>query len=178
MLSNCGAGKDSWKSLRSKGIKSVNRERNQPWIFIAKTDADAEAPIFWPSAMKRQLTGKDLDAWKDWGQEEKGVTVYEIVGWHHWLIGHEFKQTQRDTGGQESLACYSSWGHKESNMTWQLNNNNNIGKWGKCLKIMYVYIRQRTWFQTLWKSLINNTNQISKIYTKDWIDNLTKKMYK
>ena len=100
MLSNCGAGKDSWKSLRSKGIKSVNPERYQPWIFIAKTDADAdaEAPIFWPSAMKSQLSGKDLDAGKDWGQE-KGVTVYEIVGWHHWLIGHEFKQTPRDTGG-------------------------------------------------------------------------------
>ena len=84
--------------FNNKGIKSVNPERNQPWIFTAKTDADAEAPIFWLSAMKRPLTGKDLDAGKDWGQEEKGVTVYEIVGWHHWLIRHEFKQTQRDTG--------------------------------------------------------------------------------
>ena len=72
-----------------------------------------------------QLIGKDSDSRKDWRQEEKGVTEDEMVGWHHWLNGHEFEQTPGD-GGQRSLACYSPWGHKESDMTERLNNNKNV----------------------------------------------------
>ena len=101
--------------LDSKEIKSVNPKGNQPWIFIGRTDA--EVPILWPSDAKRWLIGKDSDAGKDWGQEEKGVTVDEMVRWHHWLNGHEFEQALGDSEGQGSLACCSPWGCKESNMT-------------------------------------------------------------
>ena len=77
-------------ALESKVIKPVNPKGNQPWIFIGRTDAEAEAPIFWPSDAKNQLIGKDPDAGKDWRQEEKGTTEDKIVGWHHRLNGHEF----------------------------------------------------------------------------------------
>ena len=99
--------------LDCKEIKPVNPKGNQPWIFSGRTDAEAEAPIFWPLGAKSQLTGKDPDAGKDWGQEEKGVTEVEIVGWHHWLNGHEFEQTLGDSEGQGSLTCCSSWACKE-----------------------------------------------------------------
>ena len=69
--------------LDSKEIKRVNSEGNQPWIVIGKTDAEAEAPILWPPDVKNWLTGKDPDAGKEWGQEEKGMTEDEMVGWHH-----------------------------------------------------------------------------------------------
>ena len=102
--------------LDYKEIKPVNSKGNQPWIFIGRTDAEAEAPILWPPDLKSWLTEKDPDAGKDWGQE-KGMTEDEIVGWHHQLTGHKFEQTARDSEGQGSLACCSLWGHKESDMT-------------------------------------------------------------
>ena len=86
---------------------------NQPWIFTGRTDAEAEAPVFWPPDVKSQLIGKDPDAEKDWGQEEKKVTEDEMVGWHRQLNGYEFEQTLGDSEGLESLACRSPWGHKE-----------------------------------------------------------------
>ena len=98
--------------LDSKEMKSVNPKGNQPWIFIGRTDAEAEAPILWPPDVKSQLIRKDPTAGKDWGQEEKGVTEDKIVGWHHWLNEHEFEQTPGDSEGQGSLACCSPWGHK------------------------------------------------------------------
>ena len=79
-------------SLDSMEIKSVNLKRNQPWIFIGRTDAEAEAPILWPPDRKNQLTGKDCDAGKDWGQEKRAIED-KMVGWHHWLSGQEFEQT-------------------------------------------------------------------------------------
>ena len=79
MLSNCDAREDSWKSLDCKEVKPVNPKGNQPWIFIRRTDAEAEAPIFWPPDAKNQLTGKDPDAGKDWRQEEKGKTEDEMI---------------------------------------------------------------------------------------------------
>ena len=103
--------------LDSKEIKPVNPEGNQPWIFIGRTDAEAEAPILWSPGVKSQLIGKDSDAGKDWGQDEKWVTGDEMVGWHHWLNGHEFEQTQGDSEGQGSLAFCSPLGHKELNTT-------------------------------------------------------------
>ena len=75
--------------LDSKEIKPVNLKGNQSWIFIGRTDAEAEAPILWPPDVKNWLTGKDPDAGKDWSQEEKGTTEDEMVGWHHQLNGHE-----------------------------------------------------------------------------------------
>ena len=71
-------------------IKPVNPKGNQPWIFTGRIDAEAEAPILWPPDAKNQLIGKDPDAGKDWGQEEKAVTEDKMVGWHHWLNGHGF----------------------------------------------------------------------------------------
>ena len=96
--------------LGSKEIKPVNRKGNQPWIFIGRTDAEAEAPIHWPPDVKNWLMGKDPDTGKDWGQEGKGMTEDEMVGWHHWLDGHEFEQAPRVGDGQECLACCSPWG--------------------------------------------------------------------
>ena len=88
-------------------------------------DAEAEAPILWPLDAKSWLIGKDPDAGKDWGQEQKGMTEDEMVGWHHWLVGHEFEQTLGD-GGRGSLALCSWWGCKESDTTEQLNNNKSL----------------------------------------------------
>ena len=96
---------------------SVNPKGNQPWILIARTDAEVEAPMLWPPDGKSQFTGKDPDAGKNWGQEEKGATEDEMVGWHHWLNGNEFEQTLGDSEGQGSLACCSLWGCKELDMT-------------------------------------------------------------
>ena len=81
--------------LDSKEIKQVNPKGKQPWIFTGRTDA--EAPILWPPDVKSQLTGKDPDAGKDWGQEEKGTTEDEMVGWHHQLNRHEFEQSPGDS---------------------------------------------------------------------------------
>ena len=105
--------------LDCKEIKPVNPKGNQSWIFIGRTDA--ETLIFWPPNAKNWLTGKDPDAGQDWRQEEKGTTQDEMVGWHHWLSGHEFEQAPRVGDGQGSPACCSSQGHNESDMTEQLN---------------------------------------------------------
>ena len=82
--------------LDSKEIQPVHPKGNQSWLFIGRTDAEAEAPILWPPDAKSRLIGKDTDAGKDWGQEEKGATEDEMGGWHHQLNGHEFEQTQED----------------------------------------------------------------------------------
>ena len=115
--------KESQSSLDSKEIKPVNCKGNPPWIFIGRTSTEAEDPILWPPDVKSQLIGKDPDAGKDWGQEEKGMTEDEMVEWHHWLSGHEFEQALEDSEGQGSLECCSPWGCKESDTTEWLNNN-------------------------------------------------------
>ena len=93
--------------LNSKEIKPVNPKGNQPWISIGKTDAEAEDPILWPHDEKSRLTEKDPDARKDWRQEEKRPREDKMVGWHHWINGHEFEQTSGDSEGQGSLTYYS-----------------------------------------------------------------------
>ena len=105
MLLNCGAEEDSWESQDYK-IKLVNPKGNQSWIFIRRTDAEAETPILWLPDAKRQLTGKDADDEKDWGQEEKGMTGDKMIGWHHRLNRHELEQTLGDSE-QGILACCS-----------------------------------------------------------------------
>ena len=107
--------------LDCKEIQPVNPKGNQSWIFIGRTNAEAEAPILWPPEVKNWLIGKDPDARKDWRQEEKGMTEDEMAGWHHWLDGHEFEQALGPGDGQGGLAWYGPWGYKESNMTEQLN---------------------------------------------------------
>ena len=97
------------KSLESpldcKEIKPVDPKGNQSWIFIGRTGAEAEAPIFWPPDMKSWLTGEDSNTGKDWRQKEKRVTEDEMFGWHHWLNGHKFEQTLGDSEWQRNLVC-------------------------------------------------------------------------
>ena len=109
--------------LESKEIKSVNLKGNQYWILFERTDAEAEAPILWPSNVNSRLIGKDSDAGKDWRQKEKRATEDEMVGWHHWLNGHEFEQAPGDGEGQGSLVCCSPWDCKELDTAEWLNNN-------------------------------------------------------
>ena len=105
--------------LDSKEIKPVNLKGNQPWIFIGRTDAEAEAPILWPPDTKSQLTWKDLDAGIDWRHKEKWVAEDEMVGWHHWLHGHKFEQTLRH--GEEGEAWCAAV-HGVSKSQTQLSN--------------------------------------------------------
>ena len=107
--------------LDYKEIKPVHLKGNQSWIFIGRTDAETEAPILCPPDVKNWLLGKDPDAGKYWSKEEKGMTEDEMVGCHHWLDGHEFKQAPGVGDKQGSLACCSPWGRKESNTTEWLN---------------------------------------------------------
>ena len=109
--------------LDCKDIKPVNHTGNQSWIFIGRTDVEAETPILWPPDMKNWLIGKDPDAGKDWRQE-KGMTEDEMVRWHHRPERHEFEQTLGAGEGPESRGCCSLWGCKESDITERLNNDN------------------------------------------------------
>ena len=107
--------------LDCKEIQPVHPKGSQSWIFIGRTDAEAETPILWPPDMKNWLIGKDPDPEKDWRQEEKVVTEDEMVGWHDQLDGHEFEEALEVGDGQGSLVCCSPWSQKESDMTKWLN---------------------------------------------------------
>ena len=107
--------------LDCKEIQPVHPKGDQSWVFIGRIDVLAETPILWPPDVKSWLIGKDPEAGKDWGQEEKGTTEGEMVGWHHWLDGHGFGWTLGVGDGQGGLARWSSWGHKESDTTERLN---------------------------------------------------------
>ena len=107
--------------LDCKDIQPIHPTGNQSWIFIGRTEAEAETPVLWPSDVKNWLIGKDPDAEKDLRQEEKGTTEEEMVGWHHWLDGHEFEQALGVGDGQGSLALCSPWGLRELDRTEQLN---------------------------------------------------------
>ena len=109
--------------LDCKEIQPVHPKGNQSWIFIGRTDTEAETPILWLPDVKNWLIGKDPDAGEDWGQEEKWATEGEMVGWHHRLNGHELEQAPGVGEGQGSLACCSPWCCKGPDMTERLNNN-------------------------------------------------------
>ena len=104
-----------------KEIQPVHSRGDQPWVFFERDAAEAETPVLWPPHAKSWLIGKDSDAGRDWGQEEKGTTEDEMAGGHHWLNGREFKWTPGDGDGQGGLACSSSWGRKELDTTERLN---------------------------------------------------------
>ena len=117
--------------LACKEIQPVHPKGDQSWVFIGRTNVEAETPILWPPDSKSWLIWKDPDAGKDWGQEEKGMTEDEMVGWHHQLDGHGFGWTPGVFDGQGGLVCWGSWGHKESNTTelWnELNWNNQASR--------------------------------------------------
>ena len=113
------------KTLKSpldcKEIQPVHSEGDQPWVFFGRNDTKAETPVLWPPDAKSWLIGKDSDAGRDWGQEEKGTTEDEMAGWHHWLNGSESQWTLGVGDGQGGLACFNSWGRKESDTTERLN---------------------------------------------------------
>ena len=107
--------------LDCKEIQPVHPKGDQSWVFIGRTDVEAETPILWPPDVKSWLIWKDPDAGIDWGQEENGTTEHEMVGWHHRLNGHGFGWTPGVGDGQGGLMCCGSWGHKESDTTERLN---------------------------------------------------------
>ena len=111
--------------MDSQESQPVHPKGNQSWIFIGRTDAEAEAPTLWPPDAYNHLIGKDPHSGKDQGKKEKGTREDEMVGWHHRFNERELGQTLGDGEGQGSLACCSPWSHKESDKTWRLNNNNN-----------------------------------------------------
>ena len=119
--------------LDYKEIQLVHPKGNQSWTFIGRTDAEAETPILWPPDSKSWFIGKDPDAGNDWRQEEKGMNEDEMVGWHHWLNGHEFDQALWVSDGQGGLVCCSPWGHKELDITEWLN-------WTDTLDYVYLFI--------------------------------------
>ena len=120
ILLNCGVGENSWESLALQGDPTSPFWRRSALGVLWKDDAKAETPVLWPPHAKSWL-GKDSDAGRDWGQEEKGTTEDEMAGWHHRLDGCESEWTPGIGDGQGGLACCDSWGHKESDMTEQLN---------------------------------------------------------
>ena len=107
--------------LDCKEIQPVHSEGDQTWVFFRRNDAKAETPVLWPPHVKSWLIGKDSDAGRDWGQEEKGTTEDEMAGWHNQLDGREFEWTPGVGDGQGGLACCDSWGRKELDMTEWLN---------------------------------------------------------
>ena len=129
--------------LDSKEIQPVHPKRDQSWVFIGRTDVEAEAPILWPPDAKSWLIWKDPDVRRNWGQDEKGTTKDEMVRWHHQLNGHGFGWTPGVGDGQGGLAFCSSWGCKESDITERLN-------WTE-LNAMAIFIN--TWVSTQTHSL-------------------------
>ena len=121
MLLNCVLEKTLESLLDCKEIQPVHSEGDQPWDFFGRNDAKAETPVLWPPHAKSWLIGRDSDAGRDWGQEEKATTEDEMAGWHHWLDGRESEWTPGDGDGQGGLACCDSWGRKESETTEWLN---------------------------------------------------------
>ena len=117
--------------LGCKEIQPVHIKGDQSWIFVGRTDAEAETPILWPPDAKSWPVGKAPEAGKDWGQEEKGTTEDEMVGWHHRLDGREFERAPGVGGGQGGLACYGPWSHRESDTTeWGKSSSTEIILWG------------------------------------------------
>ena len=125
--------------LDCKEIQPVHPKGDQSWVFIARTDVEAETPILWPPNAKSWLVWKHPDAGKDWGQEEKGTTEDEMAGWHHRLNGHGFEWTPGVGDGQGGLACCSSWDRKESDMNERLNWTEYINVWFYLL-LLWVFI--------------------------------------
>ena len=126
-LSPTHSSKPGLNTISSAGTSGVPPIRISPpkgdvsWVFTGRTDVEAETPILWPPDAKSWLIGKDPDAGKDWGQEEKGMTEDEMVGWRHRLNGHGFAWTPGVGDGHEGLTCCGSWSHKESDTTERLN---------------------------------------------------------
>ena len=130
-----------------------------PWGFFGKNDAKAETPVLWPPHVKSWLIGKDSDAGRDWGQEEKGMTEDEMAGWHRWLDGRESEWTLGVGDGQGGLACCDSWGRKESDMNDRLNwteLNWMIGKYTTLFYFLVHFIILKTDSNLLYSPFLYN----------------------
>ena len=146
--------------LDCKEIQPVPSKGDQSWVFIGRTNVEAETPILWPPNAKSWLIGKDPDAGKDWGQEEKGMTEDEMVGWHHWLNGHGFGWTPGDGGGQGGLACCGSWARKELDNTERLN-------WTDPQWIVICFLCA-LWVELGWSSTFSSSDPFKKLFTFIW----------
>ena len=152
MLLNWVLEKTLESPLDCKEIKPVHPKGNQSWIFIGRTDAEAEAPLLWPPDAKNWRMGKVPDAGKDWRQE-KGMTENVMVVWHYWLYGHEFEQALGVGDGQGSLLCCSPWGQRE---TWLSNWTDKVvgGDWARLWSLPGALFEIQTassWAPVFWK---------------------------
>ena len=147
--------------LDYKAIQPVHPKRDQSWVFIGRTDVEAEAPVLWPPDAESWLIWKDPDAGKDWRQEEKGTTEGEMAGWHQRHDGHGFGWTPGVGDGQGGLACCGSWGHKESNTTEQLNWNEVMAQMVKNLP----YTQDTLVWSLGWEDLLEKGNVYSVQYS-------------
>ena len=153
MLLNCGVGEDSWVFLDCKEIQPVHSKGDQPWNFFGRNDAKAKTPVLWPPHAKSWLIGKDSDAGRNWGQEEKGTTEDELAGWHHWLDGCESEWTPGVGDGQGGLACCSSWSHKELDTTERLNWRIHLYLFNQTYSVPTFWNKTvPKWFMTVWCS--------------------------
>ena len=145
------------KTLKSpldcKEIQPVHPKGDQSWVFIGRTDAEALTPILWPPHEKSWLIGKDPDAGRDWGQEEKGTTEDEMAGWHHWLDGHESEWTPGVGDGQGGLACCDSCSRKELDTTEWLN-------WTEPKRSLSLFLQR---WNSVWKHLKNSCNSLEDL---------------
>ena len=132
--------------LDCKETQPVHPKGDQSWVFIGRTDFEAETPIVWPPDAKSWLIWKDPDAGKDWGQVEKGLTEDEMVGWHHQVNGHGFGWTLGFGDGQGGLACCSLWGCKQSDTPEQLN-------WTELIPLKWNLSSQILWSNLCWYSI-------------------------
>ena len=162
MLLNCGVETTLESPLDCKEIQPVHSKGDQPWVFFGRNDAKAETAVFWPPHAKSWLIGKDSDAGRDWGQEKKGTTEDEMVGWHHRLDGCESEWTPGVGDGQGGLACCDSWGRKESDTTERLN-------WTELNWIGFIWL---LWYQNIashcsvhwcwiWEALIISASEVN-----------------
>ena len=138
MVLNYSVVEDSWESLGLQEDPTSHPKGDQSWVFIGRTDVEAETPLLWPPDVKNWLIGKDPDAGKEW-RREKGTTEDEMVGWHHQLNGYGFGWTLAVGEGQGGLACCSSWGHKELDTTERLN-------WTELQRFMGFYTKSYSVF--------------------------------
>ena len=167
--------------LDCKEIQPVHSKGNQSWVFIGRTDAKAETLILWPPHAKSWLIGKDSDAGRDWGQEEKGMTEDEMAGWHHWFDGHESEWTPGVGDGQGGLVCCDSWGRKKSHTTERLIWSDVLGtmlpagptKMNKDLNSKFCFQKQMSCSRTWTKKWGRVRTQYNGYYSKTKTQKIT-----
>ena len=162
--------------LDCKEIQTVHPKGNQSWIFIGRTDAEAEAPILWPPDVKNWLIGKDPDAGKDWRLKEKGMTEDEMVVWHHRLHAHEFEHAPGVGEGQGGQACCRPWGRKAPDMTEQLNWTELMGPdamilvfWMLSFKLIFS-LSSFTFIKSLFSSSLPSAIRVDIVCTSEVVD--------